>query len=128
MAVMSNAQVLLVDDDEAVLFAYESILGRLGIAVDRAHTLEDAKRMISQTCYLLVVADVSLVGMGGEEGLAVLAHAKSCSPKTKVILLTGYGSKALEERAYAMGAAMYFEKPLPLETLKGALSSLGLHT
>jgi ActR/RegA family two-component response regulator len=43
-----------------------------------------------------------------------------------VILVTGYGSSAVMEKAQTLGSAFYFEKPVSIDILKNALKSLNV--
>jgi ActR/RegA family two-component response regulator len=43
-----------------------------------------------------------------------------------VILVTGYGSSTVMEKAQTLGSAFYFEKPVSIEILKNALKSLNV--
>ena len=65
-------------------------------------------------------------GVYGEEGLKIIKYVKEFYPQTNVILVTGYGSSAVMEKAQALGVAFYFEKPVSSEILKNALNSLNI--
>jgi FixJ family two-component response regulator len=40
--------------------------------------------------------------------------------------MTGYGDPAIMQKAFDMGAAYYFEKPVELQILSKAIQELGL--
>lgn len=118
--------VLLIDDDLAVLLAYRKLFSRLGIGIDTADTIEAARERLGQTTYRVVIADLSLTGMIGQEGLEIIRFVRDTCPETKAILITAYGSHGLIEKAYELGVSFYFEKPVPLKTLQEALGHLGV--
>jgi two-component system response regulator (stage 0 sporulation protein F) len=74
--------------------------------------------------YDFVITDLRLTGMLGEEGLEILEYVKETSPSTHVILVTGYGNPQLMTRAYRLGAACYFEKPVDPTRLIAAMTEL----
>lgn len=118
--------MLLLDDDEAVLLSYRKLFQRLGIEIDTTETVDEAKELLRRNCYQVVIADLSLTGMNGEEGLEVVSHVRDCYPATRVILITAYGSHGVIKKAYELGVSFYFEKPVPVSTLKEALGQLGV--
>jgi len=119
-------QVLVVDDEATILLAFKKILQKPGINVDTAESIDDVKGLLNKTCYDAVIADLRLSGISGEEGLEVIRFVKECNPDTKVILMTAYGSQDVMKKAYNLGAAFYFEKPVSANVLKDALKNLGV--
>ena len=55
--------------------------------------------------------------MPGVDGLEVLRRVKEKHPDVEVIVLTGHGSKEIQERCLEMGACAYLEKPVDIDTL-----------
>ncbi len=119
-------QVLVVDDETTILLAFKKILQKPGINVDTAENINDVKGLLNKTCYDAVITDLRLSGVSGEEGLEVIRYAKECNPDTKVILMTAYGNQDVMKKAYSLGAAFYFEKPVSINVLKDALKNLGV--
>jgi DNA-binding NtrC family response regulator len=110
-------QLLLIDDEETILFALKRYLGRLRYRVDSARELEEAEALIAHTCYDLVIADLSLTAGGSTEGLEILRFVQAQSPVTKVILLTAFGTPALVSEARRRGACAVLSKPMELREL-----------
>jgi len=119
-------QVLVVDDETTILLAFKKILQKPGINVDTAESIDDVKGLLNKTCYDAVIADLRLSGISGEEGLEIIRFVKERNPNTKIILMTAYGSQDVMKRAYDLGAAFYFEKPVSVNVLKDALKNLGV--
>jgi DNA-binding NtrC family response regulator len=112
-------RILIVDDETATLFAYKKLIEREGIGVDVCESLDEAIEQIKARPYYAVVADMRLAGTDNADGLEVLRIVREMRLDTKVIIVTGYGNKEIEQTALAMGAAHYFEKPvLPAAILK----------
>ena len=112
-------RILIVDDEVATLFAYKKLIEREGIGVDVCESLDEAIEQIKSRHYNAIIADLRMSGTDNADGLEVLRTAREEQVDTKVIIVTGYGNKEIEQTALAMGAAYYFEKPvLPSEILK----------
>lgn len=121
-----SQRILIVDDETAILLAFKKLLQTKDIAVDTAETMGEAETYLKKNYYDAAIVDLRLTGVTGEEGLEIIKYVKEYHPQTHVILVTGYGSPKVMERAQALGAAFYFEKPVSGDTLRNALKSLGV--
>jgi DNA-binding NtrC family response regulator len=121
-----NKRILIVDDEKTILLAFKKLLKSPNIMVDTAETINEAENLLKKNIYNVVMVDLRLTGVDGEEGLEIIKYVKEFYPQTNVILVTGYGSSAVMEKAQALGAAFYFEKPVSSEILKNALKSLNI--
>lgn len=119
-------RILVVDDEVLMLRAYENVLKKADLVVDMATTIEDAEAFLRREEYDVVITDLRLTGVLGMEGLEILRYVRQINPKTRVILITGYGNFEIMNEAYQLGAAYYFEKPISRKTLTSALSSLDI--
>ncbi len=119
-------RILIVDDEKAILLAHKKLLKSSTVDVDTAESINETQDLLKRNIYNAVIVDLRLTGIEGEEGLEIIKSVKQFYPQTKVILVTGYGSTAVMEKAYALGAAFYFEKPVSSEILKIALKSLDI--
>jgi DNA-binding NtrC family response regulator len=118
--------VLVVDDEATILLAFKKLLQTPGVYVDTAESIEDVKFLVTDKYYDAVIADLRLSGVSGEEGLEVIRFVKERNPKTKCILITAFGNQDVMSRAYNLGAAFYFEKPVSANLIKDALKNLGV--
>lgn len=114
-------EILIIDDEQAFLLCLKEFLEGPGFSVDTAETFEDAVFLIKNKNYDYVISDVRLTGVLAEEGLDILRTLKEYKPTTKVIIITGYDNQAVKEKAYGLGAYLYFEKPVSAEALKEAM-------
>ena len=120
---MAN-RILLVDDEEPILLSFTKLLTRASYEVDTAERIEDAEALLKKRTYRVVVTDLRLTGVLGEEGLEILRYVREKNPQTAVILVTGHGNPEIMNRAYQLGAACYFEKPVEPRQLIDAVSEL----
>lgn len=122
-------RVLIVDDEQAVLFAYCKMMQREGIIVDECECLDQALHNIRTKPYIAVIADMRLAGTDNLDGLEIIRVAREIQPQTRLILATGYGNHESEKAAREMGVNHYFEKPVRpsdiLAVLKDLLHSTG---
>jgi DNA-binding NtrC family response regulator len=110
-------RILIVDDEDTVLFAMKRYLDRLGYRVDCAREREEAEALLTTQHYDLLIADLRLTGAEGTEGLELVSHAQRVSPGIHAIILTAFGSAAVERLARERGIAEFLQKPQPLATI-----------
>jgi two-component system response regulator PilR (NtrC family) len=80
--------------------------------VDTAENIEYAKELLDKRAYAAVIADLRLSGFASQEGLEIIRYVKDRHPETQIILITAYGNQDVMRKAYTLGAAFYFEKPV----------------
>jgi DNA-binding NtrC family response regulator len=119
-------KLLVIDDEVAFLIALRKLLSEPDIEVDTAETMEDSMSLLESKPYDAVIADIRLTGVQRKEGIMILDHVKKNHSDTKVIMMTGYGNPEVMQEAYSLGADFYFEKPVSVSVLKGALQKLGI--
>ena len=110
-------QVLLIDDDPAVLDMVEAALAHFGMEV---HSYPDAAQALellqnpSAPEFDLVISDINMEGIDGFE---VIDKVKATQPHLPVVLMTGQASVDYAIRAMRMGAANLFMKPIALRDM-----------
>jgi EAL domain-containing protein (putative c-di-GMP-specific phosphodiesterase class I)/ActR/RegA family two-component response regulator len=113
-----SSRVLLVDDDAALLSAYERALTRRGWKVVAASSGAAAIEKLAAGEFDVILSDISMPGMTGIELLrAVRGHDLD----VPVILMTGDPSVESAQAAVEYGALQYLVKPVALHLLDGHL-------
>ena len=114
-----RADILLVDDEEALRNAAEKILIKEGYRVTAVATAEEGLARFKADGADLLITDLLLPDL---DGMEVLKRAKQLRPAVEVIMITGHGSieKAIE--ATRLGAYDFIEKPLDKAHLLKAIS------
>ena len=110
----SHGQVLLVDDDEAVLQAYTRVLTRAGFEVSTALSGQLALELLRDGHYDAVATDVAMPNMNGIEFLRALRSKDADLP---VLLLTGTLSAETAAQAIDLGIMKCLLKPVPVPLL-----------
>jgi two-component system, cell cycle sensor histidine kinase and response regulator CckA len=84
-----EGRLLLVDDEAPLLDLLKRYLERLGYAVDGCATPEDALALFAATPsrYVLVLTDLTLEGMNGEE---MVERMREMNPSLCAIVSSGY--------------------------------------
>jgi two-component system, NtrC family, response regulator HydG len=124
-----RANILLVDDEEALCVAAEKILTKEGYRVTTVHTGKEGVARFEAGGVDLLISDLMLPDI---EGIEVLRRAKQIRPEVEVIIITGHGTieKAIE--ATRLGAYDFIQKPLDrtllLRTISKALEKQRLTT
>jgi CheY-like chemotaxis protein len=105
------SRVLLIDDDQLLLTALPAVFegSPCVVTVDIASSAEQALRLVQATEYDTIVSDFSMPGLNGIE---FLKECQAVRPDIPIILLTGYGTLELEEKAFEEGAYGLIQKPV----------------
>jgi len=117
-------RLLVVDNEETILFALGRYFKRAGFEVDCARELEEAEALASYTPYDLVIADLSLSADGSTEGLEIVRHVRRYCPGARMIMLTGFATPVIEREAYRRGADVFLRKPRPLAEIANIAAGL----
>ncbi len=112
ISVMSR--VLLVDDDDELIFLIGEYLEACGFDCDNAHSVAQARHCLKNSGYDLVVSDLH---MPGESGLDLFRFVASRYPETGFVLMTGCLDSRIKREAFKMGISCYMEKPFQLSEL-----------
>lgn len=89
----NERSILIVDDEKATLYHLQQLLGKENYAVTIANTTTDALRTLVEHEFDLVITDIVMFsedGRSGVDGREIVMAAKKSSPKTKVIVVTGF--------------------------------------
>lgn len=105
--------ILVVDDEQSILFALEDYFSAHGCTVDCARELEEAQALLSNIRYDLVLCDLRLSGLHSAEGLDLVTFIRERCPTTKVVVLTAYGSPEIQAEAYRRGVNAFLSKSTP---------------
>lgn len=110
----SPIRVLAVDDDKLFRMDLCLVLGREGYDVDTAASCDEARALLVNRHYEIVLTDL---GLPDDSGLEILRYAKELAPDTRVILVTGSSEGVSLEDAVAAGAEVLLLKPCPMQDL-----------
>ena len=114
-------KVLVVDDDPVVGKSFNRVLTEKGYVVVTAENAQEALAELRKQEYDVVYTDIKMPGMDGVE---FAERVKARRPWTPVIIVTGYGTTANEERAKAAGVSAFLHKPLSPNMIEESAASV----
>jgi DNA-binding NtrC family response regulator len=114
-----NLEVLLLDDEPIVGKRLKPALAKIGCTVEVFENPREALQRIDQHEFDIVVTDIRMEEI---DGLQVLEQVKKKSPRTKVIMITGYAMMSLARKAMEEGAFDFIAKPFHPDDLRQAIA------
>jgi len=118
-------KILIVDDEQTILFSLSYLLRNERVEVITCDVIEQAEEALATTNFDMVIADIRMSGVNGIEGLELLSFIKN-KFGTDVIVMTGYGDEDTEADAYRRGAYHYFNKPIDIPVLLEKVAGKGI--
>jgi len=120
---METKRVLIVDDEESVLFVLGGALARVsGHHRLEVETCTDGREALAKALegqFDLLITDIMLPGMDGVE---LTEKVRRGCPATSVIWITAYGSERLRKDADRLAVYRCLDKPLEISQIRGVVS------
>jgi two-component system cell cycle sensor histidine kinase/response regulator CckA len=113
--------ILLIEDDEAVIFAMERYLKYVGFELIIAKDGIEGIKKVKSGGYDLVITDIVMPHVSGTGIVTVLK--KTINPQIPIIAVTGYGKEA-EAAAMEKDADLVLTKPVQMKELKNHIERL----
>ena|SRR5947209_5979020 len=107
------ASLLIVDDDQTFLDVLSELFSGEHLC-HTASTAEEAIERLGARDYDVIVTDISMPGMSGED---LLGFVKAHQPRTPVLFISGSTNEERAERLMTKGAFDYLQKPFRLEEI-----------
>jgi DNA-binding NtrC family response regulator len=122
---MTQAHILIVDDNPGVLSAGKLFLKRHFSDVETSRDPEEIPRLLKEQRYDVIMLDMNFnrTKNTGAEGMQWLEKIRELDPEAVVILITAYGDVELAVRAIKNGATDFVLKPWDNEKLLATLLS-----
>jgi two-component system OmpR family response regulator/two-component system response regulator QseB len=119
-----GARILIVDDEPEIAIAMGDYLVNFGYSVTTAGELEEAKALLSVSRFDVVIADVLLTPLGGNEGLEIIGFIRERCPAMKVVAFTSVTSDIVAAEIRRLGADVLLYKPVTLGEMEATVSRL----
>ena len=116
---MSNANVLVADDEKSIRLTVQQALSTQGYDVAVAVDGPTALEQLEATPTDLLLLDIQMPGINGIE---VLQKAMTLQPSLKVIMVSAHGSVDNAVDAMKLGAVDYLQKPFTPSELREAVA------
>jgi signal transduction histidine kinase/ActR/RegA family two-component response regulator len=107
--------ILVVDDEQDIRDASERILIRMGFAVSKASSGEQALELFQKENPAIVLLDLKMPGI---DGMEVLKRIRQLDDAVLVIVITGYATLETAIEAMKQGAYDFISKPFEPDQLR----------
>lgn len=114
-------RILVVEDEENLNWSIVNSLRKDGYVVQGVMSGAEAMRKLWSEEYDVVISDLK---MPGADGFELLQWLRMHRPRTRLIMVTAFGSASTRTQALEGGVISYLEKPFDLHTLKEELRRL----
>ena len=112
---MSKPTVLVIDDERDIRELLTITLGRMGLIVETASNVTEAKQRLADTRYALCFTDMRLPDGSGQEIIELIASKYA---ETPVAMITAYGNVDAAVNALKAGAFDFVSKPVDINMLR----------
>lgn len=117
MPVSTRRRILIVDDEELVLFVWRNALQKLTnrVHVETARNGDEALHKIEQSPFDLVITDLRMPGLSGQ---ALTRAIRNLRPDLLVIWITAFRSADIDADAVQLGVVCCLDKPLTVAQIR----------
>jgi len=115
-------RLLLIDDDDMVSLTFREYLERGGCVVDSARDLAGALRCLAEHVYSTIWLDLQLTGTSTAQCLAFLEAMKRSARGARIVAVSGFASRGMEQQATDAGADWFVRKPFDARSVAAMLT------
>jgi len=114
------ARILVVDDEPDLRTLYELTLLREGYQIDTAENLAQARLLLAEHAFEVLITDMRLPdGLG----MALITELKQQQRHERCVVITAYGSTQNAVDALKAGAFDYLTKPVDLKQFRAVIAT-----
>jgi DNA-binding NtrC family response regulator len=111
MADTHKTSILVLDDEMIVLKRLRPALEKAGYAVEVFSRSSEASDRIMEKDFDIVITDLKMQGL---DGMQFLTMVKDRSPRTEVIVITGFATMETAKESFQKGVFDFLAKPFKL--------------
>ncbi len=116
----NSAEVLIVEDDVAILETLAYNLSRQGFGVSRATNASEALKLARQARPGLILLDIMLPG---ESGIRVCERVRESDEDVVIIMITAKDAEEDKVKGFEAGADDYVTKPFGMKELQARINA-----
>ncbi len=118
MEEVSRTSILILDDEPIVCKRLKSALEKKGYEVEIFFRSADAFKRVSERNFDIVITDLKMEGL---DGMTFLTEVKKRSPRTEVIVITGFATMETAKESFQKGVFDFLAKPFKLAEIQDAV-------
>jgi DNA-binding NtrC family response regulator len=103
-----KTQILILDDEPIVWKRLKPALEKVGYEVEAFTQSSNAMRRVQEKDFDIVVTDLKMEGI---DGMAFMSEVKKRSPRTEVIVITGFATMETAKESFQKGVFDFLAKP-----------------
>jgi DNA-binding NtrC family response regulator len=111
----NKMKIMVLDDEPIVCKRLKPALEKQGYEVDTFTQSSEAMEQIKNIDYDIIVTDLKMKGV---DGMQLLTEAKRRSPKTEVIVITGFATLETARQSFQKGVFDFIAKPFKLSEIQ----------
>ncbi len=108
-------RILVLDDEPIVCKRLQPALEKLGYEVRTFTSSLEAMDHIEENEYEIIITDLKMKGL---DGMRFLQEAKKRSPRTEVIVITGFATLETAKESFQKGVFDFIAKPFKLSEIQ----------
>ncbi|MBN2029690.1 response regulator [bacterium] len=113
--------IVVIDDDQSVLKAFEKVLSAQDFSITTYNRSESVLNMIRQKKPKIVIIDMK---MSDENNRELMNKIKQIDDNIVIIVMTSYSNILTKRNAYLLGADDYLQKPFEISAMISSLKRL----
>ncbi len=111
----NKLRIVVLDDEPIVCKRLKPALEKQGYEVDTFTQSSEAMEQIRSIEYDIIVTDLKMKGV---DGMQLLTEAKRRSPRTEVIVITGFATLETARQSFQKGVFDFIAKPFKLSEIQ----------
>jgi DNA-binding NtrC family response regulator len=108
-------RIMVLDDEPIVCNRLKPALEKQGYEVDTFIQSADAMEQIQEIDYDIIITDLKMKGI---DGMKFLQEAKRRSPRTEVIVITGFATLETAKESFQKGVFDFIAKPFKMTEIQ----------
>ncbi len=110
--------ILILDDEPIVVRRLKPALEKMGYEVETFTRSADALARIEEKDFDIVITDLKMEGV---DGMTFLTKVKERSPRTEVIVITGFATMNTTKESFQKGVFDFLAKPFKIAEIQEAV-------
>jgi DNA-binding NtrC family response regulator len=121
MNTLQPISILVLDDEPIVSKRLQPALEKKGYVVETFFESKEALNRFEEKHFDIVITDLKMKGLNG---MQFLTEVKKQSPKTEVIVITGFATMEIAKESFKKGVFDFLAKPFKLREIQDVIQKI----